>query len=191
MQPPTLGKPTVLFLALLALAAAAPAAPLSFYLGASLGGDSGVDPGDLDLDTGDFGVDTDRTWKVFGGLGIGRILGVEAAWHDFGTATCCEGLVDAGFAVDLDGYSVAAVAGFPLSRLRLFAKVGVFSWQADGAIVTLAGETPVSLDGEDAMGGVGVDLKLTRHLSVRGEWELFELAGGSLDVASVGVQYRF
>jgi hypothetical protein len=184
-------KYTFVLILLLAASPAAEAAPLNFYVGGSVGDKTDLDPSDFDVDVGDFGVEGDDTWKVFAGLGIGRIFGVEAAWHDFGTVTCCDQVADAGFALDLTGVSVAAVAGIPISRLRLFAKAGFLAWEADGTLVTIAGAVPFTLDDEDPMGGVGVDLQLTRHFSIRAEWEVFKLAEGSLDIASVGVQYRF
>lgn len=186
----TLSKCTAILVVLLASSPAAEAGP--FYVGGSLGDGANLDASDFDVNLGGLEADTDdRTWKVFAGLGIGRIFGVEAAWHDFGTVSCCDLLSDGGFVVDVEGISAAVVAGIPLSRLRLFAKLGVFSWDVDGDAFTIAGPVPFSLDGEDAMGGVGADLKVTRHFSVRAELEVFEIAGGGLDIVSVGVQYRF
>lgn len=171
---------------------AAQAAPVKFYIGGSLGDGIDLESVDIDVDLPDLEVRrNDETWKVFGGVGIGRFFGVEGAWHDFGRVTCCEGLSDAGFAVDVEGISVSAIAGIPISRFRLFAKAGLLSWEADGRLLTLAGPVPLSLDGEDPMGGVGADFNVTRHLTIRAEWELFQIAEGDLDVASVGLQYRF
>lgn len=183
---------TLIVAAFLAVTPAAQAGPLKFYLGGSLGDGLDLDAADLDIDLPELGIEReDRTWKVFGGIAVGRIFGAEAAYHDFGTVVCCEGLADAGFAVDVQGVSVNAMAGIPISRLRLFAKAGLISWEADGRLLTFAGPIPLTLDGEDPMGGVGADLKLTGHLSVRAEWEIFQIAEGELDVASLGVQYKF
>ncbi len=183
-------KRTVLLIALLAFSPVAQAAPLSFYTGGSLGTGIGIDAGDLRLS--DFGAETDdQTWKLFAGIGIGRIFGIEAAWHDFGTVSCCAQVADAGFDINLQGLSVAAVAGIPLNRLRLFAKAGLVAWEADGEVVTFSGPLPFSADGEDPMGGVGADFKVNKRLAVRAEWEVFKIDEGTLDSASVGVQYKF
>jgi OOP family OmpA-OmpF porin len=183
---------TLVLTALLAVTSAAQAAPVAFYLGGSLGDGLDLDSGDLDLDLPDIGLDReDSTWKVFGGIAIGRVFAVEGAWHDFGRVNCCEGLTDAGFSLDVQGASVNAVAGIPIYRFRLFAKVGLIAWEADGNLLTFSGPVPVSFDGEDPMGGVGADLKLTEHFFVRAEWEVFQIEEGELDVASVGVQWRF
>lgn len=185
-------KYTLVLTALLAVTPAVQAGPLKFYVGGSLGGGLNLDGGDLGLDLPDFGIDRDnQTWKVFGGIGIGRILGVEAAYHDFGTVVCCEGVADSGFRLDVEGVSVAGLAGIPIGRLRLFAKAGLLSWKADGRLLTFAGSVPLSLDGEDPMGGVGADLKVNEHWFVRAELELFRIDEGTLDIGSVGVQYKF
>ncbi len=181
-------KRIVLFLALAALCTGAGAAPLKLYVGASLGNGGEIDGGLTDFD-----IDGDnQTWKVFAGLGLWRFLGVEAAWHDFSDVTCCgPNVADAGFDLSVEGISVAALAGLPIGPLRLFAKIGVLSWDVGGVVQTIAGPMSRSVTGEDPMGGVGADFKVFGKLSVRAEWEVFEIDSDSLDVVSVGVQYRF
>lgn len=188
---------TVLIIALLALFSltftdAAQARVVNLYLGASLGDSVDLSADDLDLSFDDFDVNGDSTsFKFFVGVSLGRIFGVEAALHDFGSIDCCEGVADAGFSADVDGISAAVVAGFPIWRLRVFAKLGVIVWEVDGVVESIVGGTSFNLDGEDPMGGVGVDFKLTDHFSVRAEVEVFKVADGSLDMASVGVQFKF
>lgn len=187
-------KSTVLILALLALSLApsAQARVINLYLGASLGNGVDLSADDLSLSFDDFKVDGDSTSKkLFVGVSLGRVFGVEAALHDFGSIDCCEGVADAGFSADVDGISAAVVAGFPVWRLRVFAKLGLIAWEVDGVLDSIAGGESFNLDGEDPMGGVGVDLKLTDHISVRAEVEAFKVADGSLDMASVGVQFKF
>ncbi len=181
-------KRTVLFLALAALCSGAQAAPLKFYVGASVG-----NGGEIDGGLSDFDIDGDnQTWKVFAGVGLWRFLSVEGAWHDFSDVTCCgPEVADAGFDLAVEGTSVAGVAGLPIGPLRLFAKVGVLSWKVSGVVDTIAGPVSSSASGEDTMGGVGADFKVFGKLSIRAEWEFFEVDSDSLDVVSVGVQYRF
>jgi hypothetical protein len=182
-------KRTALFLVLLllpALASAASATPLNFYLGASLGEEVVAETGDPSFD-----VSGDSAYKVFAGLKLGRILGVEVAYHDFGTQVCCPNVADYGFNLDVDGLSAAGVVGLSISRVNLFAKLGVFSWNEDGFFDGLIGRIDVSDDGQDLMGGVGAAVKLTDHFAVRAAWEYFEFAGSDVDFVSLGVEYKF
>ena len=179
-------KRTAFFLVLLLLSAVAGAAPLNFYLGASLGEEVVADTDDPSFD-----VSGDSAYKVFAGLKLGRLFGVEVAYHDFGTQICCPNVVDYGFHLDVDGLSAAGVVGLSISRVNLFAKLGVFSWNEDGFLDSIIGRIDVSDDGQDLMGGVGAAIKLTGHFSVRAEWEYFEFAGSDVDFVSIGVEYKF
>ena len=182
---------TVLILGLLAMssalaATAAHAAPLNFYVGGSIG-----DSADLEAGFDDLGIDSDDpSFKILGGVGLGRILAVEAAWHELGNVTCCSQVADAGFDVDVRGVSVNVLAGFVISKLRLFVKGGLMSWEVDGRLESLAGPVPFSLDGEDPMGGVGATLNINRKIAVRAEWELFDIADDNLNIVSAGITYR-
>ncbi len=171
---------------LLLVPVVASAGPLNFYLGASLGEEVTANADDPSFD-----ISGDSPYKIFGGLKLGRIFGVEVAYHDFGTQVCCPGLSDAGFRLDVDGVSAAGVLGISIRRLNLFAKLGVFSWNEDGVFETIAGLVEVSEDGQDLMGGVGAAFKITDHFSVRAEWEYFEVAGDDVDFLSLGVEYKF
>lgn len=182
----------LLCIALLAFVSTAEARPINIYLGLSAGEGVDLDDDDLDLDFDAFDLDNDDlSFKLFAGVSLGRTLGVEVALHNFGSLDCCDGVSDASLSADVDGISAALVAGFPVWRLRLFAKVGLLSWDVDGTLDSIAGDAPFKLDGEDPMAGVGADLKLTDHLSVRAELEVFKVADGSLNMASVGIQFKF
>ena len=178
----------IAFLTICPVAFAAP--PPSFYAGASIG--TGIDLDADDIGLSDFGLEDDEEWlKVYGGIRLGKVVGIEAAWHDFGEVRCCDQIVDAGFRVDLQGLSAAAVLSVPIKRLRLFVKAGVLAWEADGEVITIAGELPFALDGEDPMAGVGAEFELAEHFALRAEWEIFQVDKGELDSVSVGVQFRF
>jgi len=103
---------TVLLLVLLLVPAAASAGPLNFYLGASIGQEATADLSDASLD-----VDGDSPYKIFTGLKLGRIFGVEVAYHNFGTQVCCPNVADFGFGLDVDGISAAGVVGISITRV--------------------------------------------------------------------------
>ena len=46
-------------------------------------------------------------------------------------------------------------------------------------------------DGEDFTYGVGLAFRITGKLWIRGEWQVFEVDDADLDMASLGVHFRF
>ena len=101
-------------------------ADLGTYLGGSIG--RGVEIQAV----GDVGEIPAIRVSSFSGIGIGRILAVEIAYHDFGTTTCCgPSYADFGFERSGNGFSASAMALWPISRLRLFAKAGALWWDID------------------------------------------------------------
>lgn len=176
----------LLLLLLVLLPVAASAGPLNFYVGGSLGQEASLNVGQENFD-----VNGSSPYKIFAGLKVGRLFGVEVAYHDFGSQVCCPNIADAGFDLDVDGFSAAGVLGLSITRLNLFAKLGVFSWNEAGFLDSLAGRIDVSDDGQDLMGGLGASLKLTDHFSVRAEWEYFEVSGDDIKFLSLGVEYKF
>jgi hypothetical protein len=162
-------------------------ADVGTYLGGSIGRGVEIQA------TGDVGADaSDPSFKLFGGIGIGRILAVEIAYHDFGTTTCCgPSYADFGFERNGNGFSASAMALWPISRLRLFAKAGALWWDVDGYDLTIAGPQPYSNDGVDLVAGVGGDVKVVSGLRVRLEWEHLKIDGDDADSVTVGALWQF
>jgi OOP family OmpA-OmpF porin len=162
-------------------------ADLGTYLGGSIG--QGVKIEAVE----DVGADSsDPSFKLFGGIGIGENFAVEIAYHDFGATTCCgPSYADFGFERDGKAFSANALALWPISRLRLFAKAGALWWDVDGYDVTIEGPRPYSNDGVDLMAGVGGDIEVVRYLRIRLEWERFKIDDDNADSVTVGALWRF
>jgi len=162
-------------------------ADLSAYLGGSLG--RGVEIAAVD----DVGADSsDPSFKLFGGIGLGEYLAAEAAYHEFGTTTCCgPSYADFGFERDGKGFSAGAVARWPIGRFRLFAKAGALWWEVDGYDLTIAGPRPYSNDGVDLVAGVGGDVTVVSGLRIRVEWEHLEIDDDDADSVSMGLLWQF
>ena len=98
-----------------------------FYVGGSVGEEADLASFPTDLLPPDVEVFAeDRAYKFFGGLQLGDHLGVELAYHDFGTQTCCRAVLtdlNFGFVIDVDGYSAALVARLPVRRFAFFGKL--------------------------------------------------------------------
>lgn len=178
--------------ALLLLLLPTSAHALGFFVGAGIGEE--VEASSLQDELGDFNPKgDDASYKLFAGLTLTRLLGVEVALYDFGSRTCCENLADAGLRSDLDGTSAALLVGLPLPipRIHVYGKVGLLDWQEEGSRITIAGPSPFSRDGTDLLLGVGARVRILKHFGVRGEWERYEFDGASADALWLGAELRW
>ncbi|MCP4901914.1 MAG: porin family protein [bacterium] len=186
----------VVLVALLFTPALVSATDKDFYIGASLGEEIF-----LASDRSMPGADVEgRSYKLFGGLNFGNHFAIELAYHDLGKQVCCaDNVADAGYDVDIDGYSANLLARLPVKRFEFFAKLGYLFWDQHGRWITVVGPQPYSNGGNDLMAGAGVEFNMTDHLAVRLEWEhflmnadeppfLFEENG---DAFSLGILFEF
>jgi opacity protein-like surface antigen len=171
--------------ALLGAFAALPsqAAETGVYVGGSLGlASANIDDpaADLDFDGDELG------WKVLVGVRPIELLAAELSYVDFGEPSA-----------QLGGTRLAsdtqALAGFGLVFLPLplpvdlFAKLGLARVQTD-----LRSSGGLRLDREDTdfAWGVGAQFGFG-SLSIRAEYERFQVEGGDPDLISVGLTYNF
>lgn len=180
---------TALLLAAFAFAPLAANADSGFYVGGSLGGatieanfgDTGIPgfPEDIDED--------DTAYKVFAGYKFDLPvldLGVEAGYVDFG-APEIDVLAEE---VDLEptGINLWGIAGIEAGPVDLFAKLGYISWDIEASV---QGQS-VSDDGSDLGYGVGLSFGLG-SLSVRGEYEVYDIEDADVSMLSLGLVYQF
>lgn len=163
------------------------------YVGGSIGNaDVGYDGehsdfNDIDIDI-DFD-DDDLGYKIFAGFNLNVIelvdLGIEAAYVDFGEQ---EGSIAdiTGNKLEVDAWTVAALAGFDIGPIGVFAKAGFASWDGD----ITAGDDDLSEDGTDPLYGVGAKFQVG-PFAVRGEYEVYDLDDIEIDYVSAGVSYTF
>ncbi len=83
-----------------------------------------------------------------------------------------------------DGISAFAVGFLPTGPVDLFAKVGLIAWDSkiEGGVF--------DDDGSDLAYGVGAQFRVL-GLSIRAEYEKFEISDVDLDMISVGLTYTF
>lgn len=178
-----------------AATAFAQASAQGMYLGGSVGS-SDADEGNAipDLITSGTVDGKDTGIKFFGGYQFTRNIGIELAYVDLGKARYSGlffGAPVTGGTVKTTGFNVSAVGTLPLNAgFSLFAKAGLFSWQAKARDVT--GGVPFSGtdDGADLSLGLGAAYDVTRNFSVRAEWEQFE-AVDNVSLLSLGFAFRF
>lgn len=153
-----------------------------FYLGAGVGQAS---VGDIDVDGGEISFDGDDTgFKAIAGYNFGIIplidLAAELEYVDFGKPD------DGGVEVDANAIAAFGLAGVNLGPIGIFAKAGLFSWDADASG---SGES-YSDDGTDPAYGIGARFQIA-SFQIRAEYEYFDADPASLDLISASLLYTF
>jgi hypothetical protein len=160
------------------LLAPAAHADSGFYLGASVG--------DTSVDLGDF-EESDTSWKGFGGYIFDMPVldfAIEAAYIDFGSQS--GDLLQVPAAIEATGIGAFGLVGVDFGLFGMFAKAGYVSWDADQQF----GGLSASEDGTDPGYGIGFRLNFS-SVEVRAEYEIFEFEDADVDMATIGVLWRF
>jgi OOP family OmpA-OmpF porin len=178
-----------------ALMAVSQASAQGFYIGGSVG-ESDADDGNAipGLITSGPVDGKDSGMKFFGGYQFNQNLAVEVAFVDLGKATYSGtfgGSPVTGGTVKTSGFNASAVGTLPLNpSFSLFAKAGIYTWEAKASDVTGGVLFSGKEDGGDLSFGFGGSYNVTKNFSLRAEWEQFE-AVDKISLLSVGVAYKF
>lgn len=157
--------------------AASAADDSGFYAGAGVG-QSFVDERGYD--------DEDTAFSVFGGYQFNRYFALEGAYTDFGKIEP----EAAGSALEADAVSLTAVGIVPITdNFSAYAKAGFSRWNLDTELPALTNTADDS--GTDPTYGLGVQYKINDAVSLRGEYNRFEVEDIDLDVAQLQVRYSF
>ena len=159
------------------------AADNGFYLGGSVG-QANVQIDNLTdnvLPDDDFDAE-DTAFKLIAGIRPLDWLAVEAAYVNFGEPDDTV----AGFPLKAegDGISAFAVGFLPVGPVDLFAKAGLIAWD------TKVSGIGFDDDGSDLAYGAGAQFRFL-SLSIRAEYEKFEISDVDLDMISIGLTYTF
>lgn len=159
-------------------------ADIDLKIGASIGSAKTAfdDPTIADFDATDFG------WKIFGNLMLTDNLGVEVSYLDLGAPD--DDVLGTIVAVESSAFDAFVVGAVPVTDfVDLFAKVGLVAWDTD---VIVTGFPSISDDGTDLAYGVGAAFNLSNNLSIRGEWEAFDIEDtDDIWMLSVGISIGF
>ena len=154
------------------------AADNGIYLGGSIG-QSG-------LQVDDFSYDASATgYKLIAGWRFLDWLAVEGNYVDFGSGD--DRVAGTKFKSSADGVSLSAVGFLPVGPVDLFARVGAVDWSAD---LSSPGFGRASDDGTDLTYGIGAQFRVW-SLSLRAEYEMFDISDADADMFSVGVTWTF
>jgi hypothetical protein len=148
------------------------------YLGGSVGLSSVQDDGiDYDADSTGF--------KLIAGWRFLDWLAVEGNYVDFGSSD--DRVLGERVEADIDGVSLSALGFLPIGPVDLFARVGAINWNGDVTSPTLGRGSD---DGTDLTYGVGAQFRVW-SLSIRAEYEVFDIDDVDLDMVSLGVTWTF
>lgn len=156
-----------------------------FYLGGAVGQTS-FTTGDL----GDVDFEGEATgYKVFAGGRFITFLGVEASYVDFGEID--DDRDNALYTADVTGLTLQGMAYLPLGIADIFAKAGIFEWEADLESTLTGTPATASSDGNDLVYGLGIQFRI-KSFAIRAEIEYFDVENADeLYMYSLGGSYTF
>lgn len=186
---------SILAAAPLAQAQAQAQAQERFYLGASAGS-SDIDDGmAAGLITSGPVDGKDSGTKFYGGYRFGSNLALELAYVDLGKLTYSGdffGIPVTNGQMKVSGFNTSLVAMRQATpQLGLFAKAGLYAWNAKASDLT--GGSPFSAkdDGANLSLGIGADYFFTKNVGARIEWEHFKLDPKAASLLSAGLVVKF
>lgn len=177
------------------LAAAQAHAQEKFYAGGSIGSGSIDESITTELITSGTVDGKSNGFKVFGGYRFNPNLAVELALVDLGKASYSgtfSGIPVTGGQVKVSGLNASAVGLYPVNPgFELFAKAGLFAWDAKASDLT--GGVPFSAknDGVNLSLGIGANYYFTKNVGARIEWEHFDLDQAKASMLSAGIVVKF
>jgi hypothetical protein len=148
------------------------------YLGGSIGL-SGQEIDEIDYDADATG------YKLIAGWRFLDWLAVEGNYIDFGSAD--DTILGEKVETEVDGVSLSAVGFLPVGPVDLFARVGVIDWSGEVSSDLFGKESD---DGTDMVYGVGAQFRVW-SLSIRAEYEMFDIDDSDLGMVSLGVTWTF
>jgi OOP family OmpA-OmpF porin len=177
------------------LAAAQAVAEENFYAGASIGSsniDEGIAAGLITSGPVD---GKSNGFKVFGGFRFNPNLAAELALVDLGKASYSGtffGTPVTGGTVKVSGLNVSAVGLYPVNPgFELFAKAGLFAWDAKASDTTGGVPFSATTDGVNLSLGIGANYYFTKNVGARIEWEHFDLDPDKASMLSAGIVVKF
>ena len=121
--------------------------------------------------------ESQSAFKAFVGINVTPVLGLELSYVDLGSY--------AGGALTQDGIAYELIGYIPLSRqLDLYGRAGLFNWEVADNTTVVTGTEPTF--------GLGVNIRLNPHASLRGEYQTFlDVDGGDVDLYSASLSFNF
>ena len=174
----------------------------NWYVGASYGATK-TDMG-VSSTTGTASLDKkDKGYKVYAGYKYNKYISTEVFYTDLGKANLSGNNGDqftakgtlyeftannAKVESDTQSFGIAALVTYPLHKyIEPFAKLGIQRWnyELNASSSTTASEN-LKDDGVDIMYGAGINFPITNYLTIRTEYEVYDIDGTDIDFLSAG-----
>lgn len=184
---------TAVLAALLALAGLS-LAPPALRAETELYGGFGIGYSTFQVDPIDF-EGSDFATRQFLGFTWGDYVGIEAGYINFGTVNdkvaFQQGQQSLNDGIETWGYNLSVVGRYPLNEeLHAIAKLGMIRWDSKATLETFP--LPTKLDGDDFIGGIGLDFRGAGRIHMRVEGELVNIDfADSWWVLTTSVMYSF
>lgn len=160
-----------------------------FYIGGSAGGAT------IEASIGDTGIpgipssldEDDTAYKLFAGYQFDLpffFLAAEGGYVDLGKPEIS--VLEQNLSFDFTGLSLWAIAGLEIGPVDLFAKLGYIDWDVKASGLGQG----IKDNGWDPGYGAGLSIGVG-PVSIRGEYELYDLNNADVSMLSVGVVYLF
>lgn len=142
-------------------------------------------------------------WRLYGGYELTQWLAIEGGYSDLGEvdvdfsgpiADVNRFLLDANALQppSAQGWDLSAVARWPIGRASVYARAGVFFWDARYDTRNVDGQR-VRRDDSDSssLAGIGAQVKVFDRWSLGAEFTRFGIAGDHIDFGGVSVIFRW
>jgi len=122
-------------------------------------------------------------WKAFVGYDFNKVFALEAGYVDLGETSA--GPIRA----ESKGPEIVGIVSFPLTdNFGLFAKGGVHRLEVKRTTLGVFSSTDRETD---ATYGAGLKFGFNKNVSLRGEWERFEMDNNDNDLISASLVFNF
>jgi hypothetical protein len=173
-----------LIAAALALPLVAEAQSIEWHVGAGASGQlDGRGPYDFD-------ANAENGRNLVAGARWDSGLGVEATYVDLGDLVS-PGVVDAGFALEGELWSVGATWGWRFARLEPYVKLGWFTREDDGISISIAGSAPLRVSDDGLMAEAGLRWRVTDPFALRVGYARYDFESEADGSAQLLAEWHF
>jgi OOP family OmpA-OmpF porin len=155
----------------------------------------GLSLGQSDYSDTDSGLSKPIGYDIFVGYKFNKYVALEGEFRDFGKAKKTENLVETSYTLTEAGISV--IGSYPINKVSLFAKLGMHSWILNYENTGPGFSRTGTESGTNMFYGIGADYEITKRVSVRLDYNKYELKLENNDKKykiahySLGASYKF
>lgn len=154
-----------------------------FYIGLGVG-EATNKADEIDFDA------SDTAFKVVGGYSFNKYIAAEVGYIDAGSPDQQFGASN--IKIEATGFTVAALGKLPIGNSFAFiGKLGYASYKSEATLSLGGGSISSDDDNEDLLYGIGAEVYLGNHFTLRAEYEAVDVPDGEFTIASLNGVVRF